>query len=61
VSTGQQVWGYSGLHTVRRLAVHFAAPGLATAMGLAGRRRAVDHFSWPAIATRTQALYETLK
>ncbi|MGW4640277.1 glycogen synthase [Sphaerisporangium sp. NPDC004334] len=36
-------------------------PSLAAAMGQAGRRRAVDHFSWPAIATRTQALYQSLK
>ncbi|MCW2879958.1 MAG: putative glycosyl transferase [Sphaerisporangium sp.] len=33
---------------------------LAASMGKAGRRRAVEHFSWPAIAARTQALYDTL-
>ncbi|GGL07563.1 glycogen synthase [Sphaerisporangium melleum] len=36
-------------------------PSLATAMGRAGRRRAVDHFSWSAIATRTQAVYASVK
>ncbi|GAA3800850.1 glycogen synthase [Sphaerisporangium flaviroseum] len=34
--------------------------GRATSMGEAGRRRAVEHFSWPAIAARTQQLYATL-
>lgn len=29
-------------------------------MGLAGRQRAVDRFSWTSIARRTKALYETL-
>lgn len=29
-------------------------------MGIAGRRRAVDKFSWTSIAHRTKALYETL-
>jgi starch synthase len=29
-------------------------------MGLAGRRRAVEAFSWAAIATRTLDLYRTL-
>jgi starch synthase len=32
-------------------------PGRAEALGAAGRRRAVDRFSWPAIARRTVALY----
>jgi glycosyltransferase involved in cell wall biosynthesis len=27
-------------------------------MGEAGRRRAVEHFAWPAIAAETAALYE---
>jgi starch synthase len=27
-------------------------------MGVAGRRRAVEHFSWAAIAERTMAVYE---
>ncbi len=31
-----------------------------TAMGQAGRRRAVDHFGWDAIARRTVDLYESL-
>ncbi len=33
-------------------------PGLATAMGAAGRERAVRDFSWGAIAQQTVALYE---
>ncbi len=35
-------------------------PARATAMGRAGRARAVDHFSWPRIAARTHALYTSL-
>jgi starch synthase len=35
-------------------------PARATAMGRAGRARAVGHFSWPSIAARTHALYESL-
>jgi starch synthase len=34
-----------------------ADPELATEMGRAGRRRAIEHFSWPAIAHQTVALY----
>ena len=30
------------------------------AMALAGRQRAVDHFSWKSIARKTLALYKTL-
>ncbi len=37
-----------------------AGPDRAREMGLAGRRRAVEAFSWPAIATRTLDLYRTL-
>jgi glycosyltransferase involved in cell wall biosynthesis len=33
---------------------------MARAMGLAGRRRAVDHFSWSSIAARTRRMYEEL-
>jgi starch synthase len=33
----------------------------ARAFGLAGRRRAVEHFSWAAIAARTVELYRTLR
>ncbi|WP_405147266.1 glycogen synthase [Sphaerisporangium sp. NBC_01403] len=36
-------------------------PELAASMGKAGRQRAVEHFSWPAIAARTQALYDGLR
>jgi len=34
-----------------------ADPARAAAMGRAGRRRAVDHFSWSAIAERTMEVY----
>ena len=37
-----------------------ADPARAREMGLAGRRRAVEAFSWPAVATRTLDLYRTL-
>ncbi len=37
-----------------------ADPQRATAMGVAGRRRAIESFSWAAIATRTLDLYRTL-
>ena len=43
-----------------RLTEVLADPGRATAMGVAGRRRAVESFSWAAIATRTLDLYRTL-
>ncbi|MEV4298269.1 glycogen synthase [Microbispora rosea] len=35
-------------------------PGLAAAMGEAGRVRAIDHFSWRRIAERTHELYASL-
>ena len=35
-------------------------PGRSAAMGVAGRKRAVEHFSWTAIAERTRALYASL-
>jgi len=35
-----------------------ADPARAEAMGRAGRRRAVERFSWPAIAAETVAVYE---
>ncbi len=35
-----------------------ADPTAAAAMGGAGRRRVLEHFTWPAIAARTVALYE---
>ena len=34
--------------------------GLATAMGVAGRKRVVENFSWTAIAQRTLELYQSL-
>jgi starch synthase len=37
-----------------------ASPKRAEALGRAGRERAVEHFSWPAIADRTLALYRRL-
>jgi starch synthase len=37
-----------------------ADPARASAMGQAGRRRAVEHFGWDAIARQTVALYDTL-
>jgi starch synthase len=37
-----------------------ADPGRARAMGLAGRRRVVEHFSWEACGAKTIALYEFL-
>ena len=44
-----------------RLAELLADPELARAMGEAGRRRAVEQFSWATIATRTLDLYRTLR
>jgi starch synthase len=38
-----------------------ADPPRAAAMGKAGRERAIAHFSWPAIAERTHALYQSLR
>jgi starch synthase len=38
-----------------------ADPARRAAMGAAGRRRAVEHFSWAAIAERTVALYRSLQ
>lgn len=35
-------------------------PERATAMGVAGRRRAVEHFDWDVIAQRTLDLYRSL-
>ena len=35
-------------------------PARARRMGEAGRRRAIEHFGWPAIAAETAALYERL-
>jgi alpha-maltose-1-phosphate synthase len=37
-----------------------ADPTLAAQMGRAGRERALQHFSWPAIAARTVELYNSL-
>jgi starch synthase len=35
-------------------------PALASRMGRAGRQRVLEHFSWPAIADRTVAIYRQL-
>ncbi|MFW6330001.1 MAG: glycosyltransferase, partial [Alkalispirochaetaceae bacterium] len=35
-------------------------PQLARRMGVAGRKRAEDHFSWDAIAAKTVELYDQL-
>ena len=35
-------------------------PGRAAAMGMAGRRRAIDRFSWAEVAGRTEELYRSL-
>jgi starch synthase len=37
-----------------------ADPELAQMMGQAGRRRAIEHFAWPAIADQTLAIYRSL-
>ena len=37
-----------------------ADPQRAARMGKAGRQRAIEHFSWPAIAEQTAALYASL-
>ncbi|MCW2854110.1 MAG: hypothetical protein JWM84_3774, partial [Nocardioides sp.] len=37
-----------------------ADPARAAEMGVAGRRRAIESFGWPAIAERTVAIYATL-
>ncbi|GAB3844711.1 glycogen synthase [Micromonospora andamanensis] len=43
-----------------RLNELLAAPERAATLGRAGRRRAVEHFSWDAIAARTLDLYRSL-
>ena len=35
--------------------------GLARAMGEAGRRHVRDHYGWPSVAARMEALYESLR
>ena len=35
-------------------------PALATKMGKAGRQRVLRHFGWPAIASQTAELYDSL-
>ncbi|MTK04809.1 glycogen synthase [Micromonospora sp. CP22] len=44
-----------------RLNELLAAPERAAALGRAGRRRAVEHFSWDAVAARTLQLYRALR
>jgi len=43
-----------------RITVLLDDPERAQAMGVAGRRRAVQHFSWETIAKRTVALYSSV-
>jgi alpha-maltose-1-phosphate synthase len=38
-----------------------ADPQRAREMGRAGRRRAIEHFAWPAIARQTSELYQSLR
>ncbi|MGZ4589303.1 MAG: glycogen synthase [Actinomycetes bacterium] len=44
-----------------RLSEVVGDPARAKEMGLAGRRRAVEQFSWPAVATRTLDLFRSLR
>jgi starch synthase len=44
----------------RRTGELLADPERAGAMGLAGRRRVVEHFGWPAIAEKTVNLYRSV-
>lgn len=44
-----------------RLNELLAAPERAAMLGRAGRRRAVEHFSWDAVAARTLQLYRALR
>ncbi|HET7419326.1 MAG TPA: glycogen synthase [Candidatus Dormibacteraeota bacterium] len=44
----------------QRVELVLGNPELAARMGKAGRRRVIDHFGWPAVASRTVELYETL-
>ncbi|MGH2690359.1 MAG: hypothetical protein ACRDKW_16355 [Actinomycetota bacterium] len=37
-----------------------ADPGRAAAMGMAGRRRVLEHFTWEAAARRTLEVYKAL-
>ncbi|GHE32818.1 glycogen synthase [Streptosporangium violaceochromogenes] len=43
-----------------RVNLLLADPALAASMGVAGRARAVEHFSWPRIAGRTMDLYRSI-
>jgi starch synthase len=43
-----------------RVGTLLADPGTAAGLGKAGRVRAVEHFSWAAVAARTRALYDSL-
>lgn len=47
-------------HLAERVNALLADPARARSMGAAGRRRAIEHFGWPAVATRTIELYESL-
>jgi glycosyltransferase involved in cell wall biosynthesis len=45
-------------HAIDRLA---GDPALARAMGEAGRRYVSEHYSWPSVAARMEALYESMR
>lgn len=47
-------WNHNGTNNATAMATRTAAPPLA------GRQRAVDHFSWKSSARKTLALYKTL-
>jgi starch synthase len=44
----------------QRITALLEDPQRARAMGAAGRARAVEHFSWPAIAERTLGVYSSV-
>ncbi|MFZ0089481.1 MAG: glycogen synthase [Solirubrobacteraceae bacterium] len=44
----------------QRVNALIADPSRAAAMGAAGRRRAIEHFGWPAIADQTLAVYRSV-
>jgi starch synthase len=44
----------------QRVNALIADPDRAAALGAAGRRRAIEHFAWPAIARETADLYRSL-
>ncbi len=60
--------GIDGLHAANEpravadaILTLLADPTRATAMGLAGRARMRERFTWPAIAAQTEAVYEAAR